>query len=202
MVGIKATMIKQNTSKGRITNKEIRKLEAIKLDKTDVLLSKVAKGDNIPMGDIRAIVYGTDNVYSVLARKNEMRTINLYVYTYGLDALPCAILSCLFTKYFSDKIIVIENLDSKGNKIRIVANNHCHIDLMTMCMGYREKVRFSVIMNENEFRLFGQALLLLRDWGGTYDIMKECGNDIRLLISKLRLLADSRLMFSRLKPKR
>lgn len=197
-------MNKRNTSKGRITNKEIRELKAVKLDKTDVLLNKIAKGDDIPMGDIRAIVFGTNNVHTILSRKNELRSTNLYVYTSGLDGGPCAILCMLFTKYFSDKIFVIENVDSKGDKIRIAANKHINIifDLMTMCMNYRGKIRFSAIMDENEFDQFRQVLLLLREGGHTSDIMKECGKNIPILISKLSLSKDGSLIFSRLKPKR
>lgn len=199
-------MDSQNKSKGQITDEEVRELETVKLDnKTDFLLGEIAEGDayKIPMGGIKAIVYGTDNVHTILAaRKKELRTINLYVCTYGLDGGPCVTLYFLFTKYFSDKIFVIENLDSKGDKIRIVAKDQVPsvIDLMTMCMGHRERIRFLAIMDDIECGLFRQVLLLLREWT-SYDILKECGNDIHLLISKLSLLTDGRLFFSRTKPK-
>jgi len=189
---------------GNISKEEIRELKSVKLDNTDFLLGKVLEGNNTSTEELKAIVVGTDNVYEILARKKELRAINLYVSGYGLDAIPCVDLYLLFTKYFPNKIIVIETPSSKSNKICIAVKGY-FIDLMSMCMGYGAKIRFSAIMDKSEFNLFGQVLLLLREDGPGDDwcsnIMKGCGNDIIFLKKKLSQLTAGRLLFSRSKPK-
>lgn len=188
---------------GNISKEEIRELKSVKLDNTDFLLGKVVQGNNMPMEELKAIVFGTDNVYEILTRKGELLTINLYVGpAMCIDAIPCVDLYLLFTKYFSKKIIVIETPGSKSDKICIAGKSF--IGLMTMCTTYGNIIRFSAIMDKNEFDLFGQVLLLLREDGpGDYwcsNIMKECGGDIILLKKKLSQLTAGRLLFSRSKP--
>jgi len=110
----------------------------------------------------------------------------------------------LFTKYFPNKIIVIETPGSESDNICIAVKGF-FIDLMSMCMMYGSIIRFSAIMDKSEFDLFWQVLLLLREDGPGDDwcsnIMKECGNDIVLLKKKLSQLTAGRLLFSRSKPK-
>jgi len=189
---------------GHILKEETRELKSVKLDNKDFLLGKVVEGGSTTVGDLKAVVIGTDNVYEILARKKELWAINLYVYGYGLDAIPCADLYLLFTKYFPNKIIVVETPGCKSNKICIAVKGY-FIDLMSMCMGYGAKIRFSAIMDKSEFDLLGQVLLLLREDGPGDDwcsnIMKGCGNDIILLKKKLSQLTAGRLLFSRFKPK-
>lgn len=202
--GKKTAMNKKDKLKEQNSDEKVGGLDAIKIDPTDVLFGKVAEGDDIPFGAIRAIVFGTDNVHNILARKNELRTTDLYVQGCGFDARPCSTLYLLLTNYFLDKMYFIENMDSKGDKISVAANKQRHIifDLMNMCMGFREKIRFSAIMDENEFNQFKQVFMLLRDNGQSDDIIKECGNNIPVLISKLSLSKDGTPMFSRSRPKR
>lgn len=190
-------------TKGHISKKEILELKSVKLDNTDFLLGKVVEGNNTSTEELKAIVVGTDNVYEILARKGELLAINLYV-SAGLDAIPCVDLYLLFTKYFSNKIIVIETPGCKSDKI-CIAGKSFFVDLMKMDMAYGNIIRFSVIMDKSEFDLLGQVLLLLREDGPGDDwcskIMKECGSNIFLLKKRLSQLTAGRLLFSRSKPK-
>lgn len=190
---------------GHISKEEILELKSVKLDNTDFLLGEVVEGNNATVDDLKAIVIGTDNVYEILARKKELLTINLYVGpAINLDGIPCFDLYLLFTKYFPNKIIIIETPGSKSDKICIAVKGF-FIDLMKMCMMYGNIIRFSAIMDKSEFDLFGQVLLLLREDGPGDDwcsnIIKECGSDIILLKKKLSQLTAGRLLFSRSKPK-
>ena len=197
------TMSGARKTTGHISKKEIQELKSVKLDNTDFLLGKVVEGGNTTVGDLKAIVIGTDNVSEILARKKELLAINLYV-SGCLDGIPCVDLYLLFTKYFPNKIIVIETPGSESDKICIAVKGF-FIDLMSMCMMYGSIIRFSAIMDKSEFDLFWQVLLLLREDGPGDDwcsnIMKECGNDIVLLKKKLSQLTAGRLLFSRSKPK-
>ena len=197
-------MIKRSTSKGRITNKAIREFKAVNLDKIDVLLGKVATGKEFLVDKIRAVVYGADNIRNILAQKNKLRTFTTYVNSAGFDAAPCAILSFVFKNLFPKNIIIIKNIDSKGNMIRLDSGTGKGLSLifglMEMCMEHGHRVRFYTIMEDADFSLFKKVLRLLREYA-LMDIKKEYRHDIHTFISKLSQIKDGCLMFSRSKPK-
>jgi hypothetical protein len=184
-------------SKGHIINKQTRALES-------VLHGKVATGDDFLVDKIRAVIYGTDNISNILAQKNKFRTFTTYVNSAGFDGAPCAILSSVFKSFFPKAIIIIENADSKGNMIRLDSCTEKGLSLifalMEMCMVYGQRIRFYTIMGDAVFDSFRKVLQLLREYT-LMDIKKESRNNIQGFISRLSQLKDSRLMFSRSKPK-
>jgi len=131
-----------------------------------------------------------------------MKTFDDYVcHPYGLDACPSATLILFFHQYYPGEKISVENL-SAAHKINSVTytSSGC-VALMQLEMLRGNKIRFSINIGKNEFNQFRRVLLLLKeDYGNGFDVVKKCGNNISLLISKLSQLREGWLLFSKKAP--